>query len=61
MALLSLCRGFVRGIWRGGFFTGDSERHVRKGFGGGASLSLQRLREGNLEGGLPILRAPRHM
>jgi hypothetical protein len=53
MEHLSLCRGFVRGTWRGGFFTGDSERHVREGFGRGVSLFLQRLSEGNLEGGLP--------
>jgi hypothetical protein len=32
-------------------FTGDSKRHVREGFGREASISLQRLREGNLEGG----------
>jgi hypothetical protein len=53
MEHLSLCTDFIRGTWRGGIFTGDSERHVREGFGRGGSLSLQRLREGNLEGGLP--------
>jgi hypothetical protein len=53
MEHLSLCRGFVMGTWRGRIFTGDCERHVRECFGRGASLSLQRLREGNLEGGLP--------
>jgi hypothetical protein len=53
MEHLSLCRGFIRGTWRRGIFTEDSERHVRVGFRRGASLSLQRLREGNLEGGLP--------
>jgi hypothetical protein len=47
-----LCRGFVKGTCRGVSLLG-SERHVREGFGRGASLSLQRLREGNLEGGLP--------
>jgi hypothetical protein len=53
MEHLSLCRGFVRGTCKWGLFTGDFERYVREGFGRGASLSLQRLREGNLEGGLP--------
>jgi hypothetical protein len=41
------------GNLEGGIFTADSERHVREGFGRGAALSLQRLREGNLKGGLP--------
>jgi hypothetical protein len=53
MEHLYLCRGFVRGTWKGKIFTGDSERHVREGFGKGASLSLQKFCEGNLEGGLP--------
>jgi hypothetical protein len=52
MEHLSLCRGFVRGTCKGGFFTGDSERHVREGFGR-ELLSLQRLSEGILEEGLP--------
>jgi hypothetical protein len=47
MEHLSVYRGSVRGTWNGG-----SEKHVKEGFGNGASLSLWRLREGNLEGGL---------
>ena len=50
---LSLCMG-ARGNWGEGSFTGNSEsyvRHVKEGFGNGASLCLYRLREGNLEGG----------
>ena len=45
----------VRETRKEGYFTGNSEsyrRHVKEGFGNGASLSLQRLCEGNLEGGL---------
>jgi hypothetical protein len=38
MEHLSPCRGFVRGTWRGGIFTGDSERHPREGLGRGASI-----------------------
>jgi hypothetical protein len=41
MEYLSLCRGFIRGTWRGGIFTGDSERHVREGLEG-EHLSLYR-------------------
>jgi hypothetical protein len=51
---LSLNRGSIRGTWRGGFFSGHAEKHVREGFGRVASISLlRRLREWNLEGGLP--------
>jgi hypothetical protein len=32
MEHLSLYRGSIRGTWRVGFFSGDSEKHVRKGF-----------------------------
>jgi hypothetical protein len=49
---LSPYRGFVRGTWRVGSFTGDSKRHVKEGFVNGTSLSLQKLHEGNLKGGL---------
>jgi hypothetical protein len=38
MEHLSLCWGSVRGTWKGGFFTGDSERHVREGSENGAFL-----------------------
>jgi hypothetical protein len=27
---LSLCRGSVRGTWKGGFFSGDFERYVKR-------------------------------
>jgi hypothetical protein len=30
MEHLSLCRGSVRGTWRGGFISGDFERHVER-------------------------------
>jgi hypothetical protein len=30
MEQLSLCRGSVRGTWRGGFFSGDFESYVKK-------------------------------
>jgi hypothetical protein len=30
MEHLSLCRGSVRGTWRGGFFSGDCVRYVKK-------------------------------
>ena len=45
----------LRGTWREGFFTGNFDscvRHVKEGFGNGASLSLWRFREGRMEGGL---------
>jgi hypothetical protein len=41
MENLSLCRGSVRGTWRGGFFSGDSEEHVREGFARGAAFSYR--------------------
>jgi hypothetical protein len=53
MEHLPVCRGFVRETWREGFSTGDSETHVREVFERGAYLSLQKLREGNLEGQRP--------
>jgi hypothetical protein len=34
---LSLCRGCVRGSWRGGFFSGDFERYVKR------ALEMERL------------------
>jgi hypothetical protein len=36
----------VGGPWRGDFFTGDIERQVKEGSGGGASLSMGALRGG---------------
>jgi hypothetical protein len=45
----------AREYWREGSFTGNSEsyvRHIKEGFGNGASPCLYRLREGNLEKGL---------
>jgi hypothetical protein len=30
MENIPLCRGSVRGTWRGGFFSGDFERHVER-------------------------------
>jgi hypothetical protein len=45
----------VRVTWRESSFTGNFEncfRHVKEGFGKGASLSLQILRKGNLKRGL---------
>jgi hypothetical protein len=39
MGHLSLCRGSVRGTWRGVSFPGTLEAHVREGFGRGTSLS----------------------
>jgi hypothetical protein len=35
---------------RGGSLIGDSERHVKEGFGNGEALSLQTLRDRNPEG-----------
>jgi len=52
---VSLYGSFVKGTWRESSYTGDSEsyiRHVKEGFGNGASNSLYRLHKGNLEGGL---------
>lgn len=52
---VSLYGSSVRGIWRDRSITGNSAsyvRHFNEGFGNGAPLSLYRLRERNLEGGL---------
>jgi hypothetical protein len=38
---LSLYRGFVKGTWREGFYTEDSERHVIEGSGNGALLFIR--------------------
>ena len=50
-ASLSLCRSFIWETWKEGrgSFPGDSKKHVNV-TGNAASLSLRRLREGNLEG-----------
>jgi hypothetical protein len=42
----------MRRTWRKGSYTGDSERHVKEGFGNGTFLSFYTLHEGNLEEGL---------
>jgi hypothetical protein len=41
MANLSLYRDPVRGTWRGCTFNGDSDRHIKEGFGNGASGSVK--------------------
>jgi hypothetical protein len=51
MEHLSLYRGSIRGVG-GGSFTAYSKTHAKEGSGNEASLSLYRLHEGNLEGGL---------
>jgi hypothetical protein len=41
-----LCGSPAKGTWRKGFFTGNPEsyvRHVKEGFGKGASLFIQTL------------------
>jgi len=52
MESLSLYGRSETGTWRKGYFTGDSNCHVEEGFGNGATPSLYRLCEGNLEEGL---------
>ena len=55
MKCLSLYGSFVKGTWRESSYTGDFEsyiRHVKQGFGNGASNSLYRLHKRNLESGL---------
>lgn len=52
---VSLYGSSVRRTGTGGSFSVNAEsyvRHVKVGFGNGAPLSLERLREGNLEGRL---------
>jgi hypothetical protein len=39
MEQLSLCRGSIRGTWRGDFFSGDFELR-KEGSGNGASSSM---------------------
>jgi hypothetical protein len=39
MQYLSLCRGSIKGNLEGGFFSGDTEKHVTEASGRGASLS----------------------
>jgi hypothetical protein len=51
---LSLHRGSVGGTWRGDFFTGDFERHVKEGSEYGESLSVGALR-GEPGRGAPLL------
>jgi hypothetical protein len=60
MEHLSLCRGFVRGTWRGDFFTEDSDRHVREGFGR-EHLCLYSGSVRGTGGRAPILRTQRHV
>jgi hypothetical protein len=45
-------KGLHKGNLECGSFTGDSVRLVKEGFRNGASFTLQRLLEGNLDGGL---------
>jgi len=52
---LSIYGSFVKGTWRDSSYNGDSEsyiRHVKEGFGNGASNSSNKLCKGNLERGL---------
>lgn len=52
MKHLSLHRDSVRRTWKGGYFTGDSKRHVKEGFGKGICLLHTGSVEQNLEVGL---------
>jgi hypothetical protein len=54
VAGISLHGGPVRGPWRGDFFTGDFERHVKEGSGNGTFLSLGAL-QGEPGMGAPLL------